>query len=225
MSSRNPHILLVEGKGAQADSLVHYLTKKWHDIATVQTGSEAQASASLNQPDVIIFDASTMRSSGVRSCQRLRKTLPEVPLIYIQGAGLPAVDKTGADITLEKPFTARKLLNRVRQLLPANDSADQIVRLGHLTLYRGKGAVSIEGKGEFPMTPKLVNLLEVFMAHPQEVMSRKQLMEAVWDTSYIGDTRTLDVHIRWLRQIIEKEPKSPEVLMTVRGVGYVLQLS
>lgn len=224
MPSSFPHLLLVEGKGALADSVINLLTKKWHDIAVVYTGNEALTAAQERPPQVIIFDASSMRSNGLRNCQRLRKHLPDVPLIYIQAAGASFVENTQADIYLKKPFTARKLINRVTRLLPPEDTEDQIMKLGCLTLYQGKGAVEIEGRGEYPMTPKLVDLLAFFMSHPEEILSRKQLMEAVWDTSYVGDTRTLDVHIRWMRQIIEEDPRHPELLTTVRGIGYMLQI-
>ncbi len=224
MFSSGPHILLVEGKGALADSLVHFLTKKWHNIDVVHTGNDALAAGHLRPPNVIIFDASTMRSSGVRICRRLRKSLPKAALIHVRSSGDAEDLNVKADVYLKRPFTARKLTNRVLLLLPPEDAENQIIRLGDFTLYTGKGAINIEGRGEFPLTPKLTALLELFMRNPQEIISRRELMEKVWETSYVGDTRTLDVHIRWTREIIEENAKKPQLLTTVRGVGYMLQI-
>ena len=126
-----------------------------------------------------------------------------------------------ADVYLEHPYTARKLLNRVRALLPADDINGEVVRCGPITLYLSKPSVEVPGKSECRLTPKLANLLEEFVRHPNEIISRRQLMQNVWNTDYIGDTRTLDVHIRWMREIIEVDPAKPELLKTVRGKGYV----
>jgi DNA-binding response OmpR family regulator len=191
-------------------------------VAVVNSGSQAMRWIGERRPDLIVYDASTMRSSGVRTCKRLRKALPAIPLIHCRKSGLAEDRAAEADIYLAKPFTARKLLNRIWTLLPADDLDEEIVRLGPLTLYCSKRSVDVAGRGEHRLTPKMASLLEVFLRQPNQIVSRHTLMKDVWDTDYFGDTRTLDVHIRWLREIVEENPASPKLLRTVRGVGYIL---
>ena len=97
------------------------------------------------------------------------------------------------------------------------------MRYGHISLYLSKKSVDA-GNGESRLTPKLVHLLEQFMRHPRQILTRRELMQRVWKTDYIGDTRTLDVHIRWVREHIEIDPAKPKFLKTVRGKGYVLAI-
>jgi len=221
---RSATILVVEGASAGANSLAPGVAKAGLTVAVVNSGSEAITWVEHQSPDLIVFDASTMRSSGVRTCRRLRKALPIVPLIYCRIAGLGEDRSAEADIYLAKPFTARKLLNRIWTLLPADDLDEEIVRLGPLTLFCAKRSVDVAGRGEQRLTPKMAGLLEVFLRQPNQIVSRNTLMEVVWNTNYFGDTRTLDVHIRWLREIVEEDPASPELLKTVRGVGYILSV-
>jgi two-component system phosphate regulon response regulator PhoB len=130
----------------------------------------------------------------------------------------------GADSYLVKPFTSRKVLNRVRMLLPTQQGDGEVVRAGQITLYRAKPSVDVGGDGEVRLTPKQANLLELFLRHPNRVLSRRKLMQEVWQTDYVGDTRTLDVHIRWVREAIEADPGNPQCITTVRGVGYIFRL-
>jgi DNA-binding response OmpR family regulator len=176
------------------------------------------------QADLVIFDASTMRSTGIRSCQRIRRAAERTPIIFCRANGHELDRAAGADVYLERPFSGRKLLNRVRALLPADSAKEEIVRYGPLTLYRSKRSVEVSGRGEYTLTPKLATLLEAFIRHPSELMTRPQLMLSVWETDFIGDTRTLDVHIRWIRECIEVDPGHPRWLKTVRGKGYVLHI-
>lgn len=129
-----------------------------------------------------------------------------------------------ADVYLQLPFTPRKLLNRVKALLPADEMNEEVVRYGCVVLYRSKRSVEVNGQGENQLTPKLASLLEEFIRHPNQLVTRKQLMQQVWKTDYVGDTRTLDVHIRWMRELIEENPARPLLLKTVRGRGYILKM-
>lgn len=217
-------VLLVEGHTAGRESLATPLEKAGYALVVVRTGAEAQSWLTANNPDLIIFDASTMRSNGVRNCRRLRRQVEHVPIIHSRAAGEEEDRSAGADVYLEKPFSPRKLLNRVRALLPADDHKEEIIRYGKITLYRMKRSVDVSSKGEFSLTPKLSLLLENFLRHPNELLSRKQLMFSVWQTDFIGDTRTLDVHIRWVRECIETDPSRPKLLKTVRGQGYMLSI-
>lgn len=220
----SPQVLLVEGQTAGRESLATMLEKASYDTAIARTGTEAQNWLVGNDADLIIFDASTMRSNGVRNCRRLRRQAGPTPIIHCRGAGEEEDRAAGADVYLQRPFTPRKLLNRVRALLPADERKEEIVRYGNITLYRIKRSVEVAGRGEFALTPKLALLLETFIKHPNELMTRPQLMQTVWMTDFIGDTRTLDVHIRWVRECIEEDPSRPRLLQTVRGKGYLLSI-
>jgi DNA-binding response OmpR family regulator len=201
------------------------LAKSVYDAHVVHTGSQALEWLQVQDADLIIFDASSMRSNGVRSCQRIRKAAERTPIIFSRAAGEELDRSAGADVYLERPFSGRKLLNRVRALLPADSAKEEIVRYGPLTLYRTKRSVEVSGRGEYTLTPKLAQLLEAFIRHPNELLTRPQLMLTVWETDFIGDTRTLDVHIRWIRECIEADPGHPQWLKTVRGKGYLLHIN
>ncbi len=219
-----PLLLLIEGHSAGSDSLTVALARAEYQVLTLNTGSEATEWLVDNTADLIIFDASTMRSSGIRICQRIRKLAERTPIIHSRGSDDEEDRSAGADIYLQRPYSGRKLLNRVRALLPADSDSEEIVHYGPLTLYRTKRSVEVAGRGEYILTPKLALLLETFIRHPNELLSRRQLMQDVWDTDFIGDTRTLDVHIRWIRECIEDDPGTPVYLRTVRGKGYLLSV-
>ena len=221
----SPLVLLVEGHNAGRESLALMLHKASYHTIVVNTGAKALDWLQGNEPDLIIFDASTMRSNGVRNCRRLRRFAEFVPIIHSRTAGEEEDRAASADVYLQRPFSARKLLNRVRALLPADSAREEIVRYGDITLYRSKRSVGVVGKGEFTLTPKLALLLETFVRHPNELLTRRELMQTVWQTDFVGDTRTLDVHIRWIRECIEDDPSKPLLLKTVRGQGYLLCIS
>ena len=218
----NSLVLLVEGKGAGHDSLAPMIQRAGHDVAISNDGAEAVSWLSSHRPDLIVFDASTLRSNGVRVCRRLGKIAEGIPIIHSRAAGVEEDRSAGADVYLERPFSQRKLLNRVKALLPADSTIEEIVRYGEITLFRNKRSVYVAGKGEYALTPKLASLLETLMRHPNELMTRKHLMQTVWQTDFIGDTRTLDVHIRWVRECIEVDPSNPVILRTIRAKGYLL---
>lgn len=213
-------VLIVEGWRADSHSVVPALEKVSCTQHVFHTGKGALAAVKSINPDLIIFNASTMRSSGTRSCRSLRRATVDVPIIHIRAEKEPEQASAEADVYLERPFTARKLLNRVKVLLPVDYSREEVIRCGGITFYRTKRSVDVVDKGESRLTPKLARLLEEFVRHPNEIVSRRQLMQNVWKTDYIGDTRTLDVHIRWIREAIEQDPANPQLLHTVRGEGY-----
>lgn len=223
MSKQTAVILLIEGT-SNHNSFVPALEKVGYRVEIFHTGVNALSWAIQNAPDLIVFDAASMRSSGTRSCRRLRRALGDVPIIHCRAEGDKEDLLSEADVYLAQPFTPRKLLNRIRALLPADDLKEEVVRCGCLTLYREKRSVEVNGQGEQPLTPKQAQLLEEFVRHPNQIVSRKQLMQNVWSTDYIGDTRTLDVHVRWVREIIEEDPAKPQLLRTVRGKGYIFNM-
>lgn len=217
-------ILLIEGKSVGEGSLAPALTRGGFDVRVFHTGADALRWVREHAPDLVLLDGASMSSSGVVSCRRLRKQLAQTPIIHTRANGEPEDNSAGADVYLQKPFTWRKVMNRVRALLPVDQFEEEIVRAGKLTFFRSKPSVSIAGRGETQLTPKQAQLLEMFLRNPNQVLSRRTLMQTVWETDYVGDTRTLDVHIRWVREAIEENPAEPQRITTVRGVGYIFQL-
>lgn len=217
-------ILLVEGKRSAKTSFRDAVAKKY-DTTVASSGNQASDLIISYQPDVIICDSTNMRTNGERICQRIKKIAPEIPLIHCLREGeTVSQELTMADEMLVLPFTSRKLINRIRTVIPASETDSDIVRAGNISLYFGKRSVGVDGKGEFKVTPKMITLLHELILNVNEVVSRKQLMEKVWETSYVGDTRTLDVHIRWLREIVEEDASDPKRIVTVRSRGYSLIL-
>lgn len=221
---READLLLVAGKGNGTKNMVAALRREGLQVILFHTGGEALDWIVDSCPDLVVFDASSMRSSGYRICRRLRKALPLTPIVYCRAAEQPEDRTIGADVYLAQPFTPRKLINRIRALLPIDDLKEVIVRAGKLTYYPSKRSVEVAGIGERRLTPKLACLLEEFLRHPNEILDRNRLMQTVWKTSYFGDTRTLDVHIRWMREVIEDDPAKPRLLKTVRGMGYIFNI-
>ncbi len=214
-------ILLVENKRAYESSVAAALERADYRVKVAHTGKDALLVAKSALPHLIIFNAASMRSNGSRNCKRLRRVVGDLPIIHVRASTQPEDVSAGATVYLQRPFTSRKLINRVKALLPADYTKEEIVRCGEITYYRGKRSVSVESKGENRLTPKLAALLEEFLFHPNEIITRRQLMQNVWQTDYIGDTRTLDVHMRWIRELIEEDPAEPTLLRTVRKEGYI----
>jgi len=218
-------ILLVESKNAGGRSLEPALTRSDLTVVVADSGAKALETVSSNRPDLVIIDASTMRSNGVRICRRIRAALPTTAIIHCRDTDHALDRSANADVYLAKPFTARKILNRIRVLLPCDDLKEEIVSAGRITVYPSKRSVYVDGGGEKRLTPKLAHLLDEFLRHQNKVLERHYLMVHVWKTNYFGDTRTLDVHMRWLREIIEKNPAKPEMVRTVRSVGYIFVIT
>ncbi len=219
-------ILLIEGGKAGENSLAFALQKSGFSFHTVHTATAAFASIEEgNRPDLVILDVTAMRSNGARTCRHLRHLLGDTPIIYCYSQQASQDLKVEADVYLQRPFTSRKLINRVRALLPIDEHKEEIVRCGPLTLYLQKRSIEVSDQGERKLTPKLTELLVQFLRHPEEIIYRSQLIHNIWKTDYVGDTRTLDVHIRWVRERIEPDPAKPRLIVTVRGAGYIFRPS
>ncbi len=214
-------ILLIEGKRSEHPSFTPGLEKKDFQVASVPSGKAALGELAQFKPHIILVDAASLHSNGRRICQSLRETAPSVPLILIVAEAIPPSQKINADSALVRPFTLQKLLNRIRPYLPVDQK--MILRVGPLQLDTDQHLVRC-GERQAPLTPRLVVLLKFFMEHPGEVIERNELFRKVWDTNYTADTRTLDVHISWLRIALEDDPRHPRYLKTIRGLGYRLDI-
>jgi DNA-binding response OmpR family regulator len=214
-------ILLVEGKHIDHPSFTAGLVKKGYLIDSAPSGAAALVKLEASDPDLAIVDASSMRSTGKRICQSLQEKKKDLPIILIVNPDADVNDKAGAKIVLTLPFTMQKLVNRVKQLLPLQNN--DAVTVGPFQLDVEQRRVVCDGR-QIQLTPRLVTLLKILMDHPGEVVEREKLFCEAWETSYTGDTRSLDVHMSWLRQAIEDNPRHPKYIKTIRGVGYRLDL-
>lgn len=215
-------ILLVEGRKPATEYLAPVLNDQGYNVVTARTRRAALARVQEVHPAVIVLDSPSLRFSSRRLCDALRDAALEIPVLMLLPEGEKIDRSISARAYLCHPFSAKKLINRVARLLPAPDG--EIVQVGDVILNVEQRCV-IRGRRESQLTPKQVRLLEVFMRHPGEILTRALLMKQVWHTDYLGDTRTLDVHIHWVRKAIEKDPGSPVYLRTVRRVGYRFQAS
>lgn len=210
-------VLLVELKGRKSQSFAHELTAKGYEVALARTGRKAAETLASFEPNVLVVDTTFSPWAGEFVCHTVRSLVPGVPMIYIGAAGRPQPPWLRADVFLRQPFTIRKLINRIQRLLPSADGPT--LQVGQLTLHVEKRSLH-RNKREHRLTPKQAHLLEVLMRHPGELITRRELMKRVWDTDYMDDTRTLDVHIRWVREAAEADPSKPRYIKTVRGKGY-----
>ena len=214
-------LLVIEGRHAEIPSFAQDLQKKGFDVVSAQNGSEAVSQLKQTNPSLVIVNAPTMRSTGIRICSSIRKKDSKIPIILIVENDEKSVDKELADSILALPFTVQKLVNRIKALMPGD--GDNVVSVGPIRLDLENRRVRSLGKNT-KLTPRLITLLQLLMDKHGEVVEREALFKKVWETNYTGDTRTLDVHISWLRRAIELDPDDPKFIKTIRGVGYRLDV-
>ena len=213
-------LLVIEGRHAEIPSFANDLQKKGFDVVSAQNGSEAVAKLKQTNPSLVVVNAPSLRSTGIRICLSIRKKDAKIPIILIV-ENEKSVDKELADSVLALPFTVQKLVNRIKALMPGD--GENVVSVGPIRLDLENRRVRSLGKNT-RLTPRLITLLQILMDKHGEVVEREALFKKVWETNYTGDTRTLDVHISWLRRAIELDPDNPKFLKTIRGVGYRLDV-
>jgi DNA-binding response OmpR family regulator len=217
---KNTTLLVIEGRHAEIPSFASDLQKKGFDVVSFQNGSQAVAKLKQTDPTVVVINAASLRSTGVRICHSIRKKDARMPIVLIVEKEKPP-DSELADAIIALPFTAQKLVNRIKALMPSD--GNNMVNVGPIRLDLEHRRVRSLGKNA-KLTPRLITLLQMLMDKHGEVVEREALFKKVWETNYTGDTRTLDVHISWLRRAIELDPDNPKFLKTIRGVGYRLDI-
>jgi DNA-binding response OmpR family regulator len=223
----NERILIVEDEVSLAQAIAYALKREGFQVRIATDGQEGLRMALTEKPDLVILDLMLPKLDGWEVCRTLRAKSP-VPILILTARG-EEHDKViglelGADDYVVKPFSMRELIARVRALLrrakmTAMPEEPEILQSGNLTLYIAEHRAELNGK-ELPLAPKEFALLKVLMLNKGRAMSRDQLLELVWGVKEFIDPHTVDVHVHWLREKIEPDPKNPRRIVTVRGVGY-----
>lgn len=214
------NILFVEKNITTADLLTPSLERKGYQVSLAHTQRQATGRIRSLRPDVLVIDVASFGIQGYKVGDAVRAKLEGVPTILLLEKGHAGAG-SAADAFMTPPFTSRKLLYRIKKV--AEHLTRREIRAGPLTLDPDTRTLR---KGEVAMhlRPKEAALLTLFIHNPGRVLSRRELMKKIWDTDYMGDTRTLSVHVRWLRLKIEDDPSAPRFLRTVRGVGYQFEV-
>ncbi len=226
-------ILIVEDDKTLLDVLKYNLIKEGYTVVTAVDGVQAIEVAQSEKPDLIVLDIMLPKLDGFEVCRILRKEMT-VPILMLT-AKTEEIDKVvglelGADDYLTKPFSMRELLARIRAMLrrvemmkqetpSKQEVVPQAMKIANLEIdfarhQAWRGGLALD------LSPREFELLAFLVRNREQVFSRDHLLEKVWGYDYAGDTRTVDVHIRWLRQKIEDDPSHPAHLLTARGVGY-----
>lgn len=219
-------ILLVEDEESLADPLAFLLRKEGFDVVIAGDGPSALVEFDRNAIDIVLLDLMLPGMSGTDVCKRLR-AVSSVPVIMVTARD-SEIDKVvglelGADDYVTKPYSSRELIARIRAVLRRGgetiEESDDILGSGRIHMDVERHTVTVDGE-EISMPLKEFDLLEYLMRNSGRVLTRGQLIDRVWGADYVGDTKTLDVHIKRLRSKIEPKPSAPRHVITVRGLGY-----
>jgi DNA-binding response OmpR family regulator len=226
-------ILVVEDDRTLLDVLKYNLGKEGYAVVTATDGVQALDVARSEKPDLIALDIMLPKLDGFEVCRILRREMTTPILMLTAKAG--ETDKVvglelGADDYMTKPFGMREFLTRIKAMLrrvemmkiaagSVKETTPSVIKVGELEIDFTRHKVS-RANSVIALSPKEFDLLAFLLKNREQVFSRDQLLERVWGYDYTGDTRTVDVHMRWLRQKIETDPTDPRHLLTVRGVGY-----
>ena len=219
-------ILIVEDEVSFSDPLSYLLKKEGYDVAVAETGPDGLAEFDKNGADLVLLDLMLPGLSGVDVCRALRQR-SSVPVIMLTAKD-SEIDKVvgleiGADDYVTKPYSSRELLARVkavlRRLAEPEDLLPSTLEAGPVRMDVERHTVSVQGRSaSLPL--KEFELLEMLLRNSGRVLTRMQLIDRVWGSDYVGDTKTLDVHVKRLRAKIEPDPANPVHIVTVRGLGY-----
>jgi two-component system response regulator RegX3 len=222
-------VLVVEDEESYADALSYLLRKEGYDVSLAATGPDALAEFDRNGADIVLLDLMLPGLPGTEVCRQIR-AVSSVPVIMVSAKD-DEVDKIvglelGADDYVTKPYSPRELVARIRAVLRRGtepDLAPMTLEAGSVRMDVERHVVTVDGEAQrLPL--KEFELLELFLRNPGRVLTRGQLIDRVWGSDYVGDTKTLDVHVKRLRAKLEPDPSHPTLLVTVRGLGYKLDL-
>jgi len=219
-------ILVVEDEESFSEAVSFMLTREGYDVAVAADGNAAVAEFDRRGADLVLLDLMLPGMSGTEVCKQLRAK-SSVPIIMLTAKD-SEVDKVvglelGADDYVTKPFSSRELLARIRAVLRRHGEVEDllpvVIESGPVRLDIDRHVVTVRG-AVVPMPLKEFDLLELLVRNAGRVMTRGQLIDRVWGADYVGDTKTLDVHVKRLRAKIEQDPANPVHLQTIRGLGY-----
>ena len=223
-------ILLVEDEHSIAEPIIYNLKQEGFAVTHVDEGPIALEIFGEESFDLIILDLMLPEISGLDICRSIRKD-SNVPIIMVTAKDSEADRVTGlelgADDYVTKPFSVRELMSRVRAVLRRTTTTtktnknDKSIKSGNIEINLSKYEAKVDDKN-IDLTPREFELLYAFCENEGNLMSREQIFDEIWGYSFIGNTKTLDVHIQRIREKIEKDPREPKRLVTVRGVGYKL---
>lgn len=224
-------ILLVDDEEMIVESIEYALLQEGYEVVRASNGQEALQQVQLTKPNLIVLDLMLPQLSGLEVCRLLRREHNDVPIIMLTAKG-EEIDRViglevGADDYLIKPFSLRELVARIKALLRRSKTGDsetkqaKVYQHQDLMVNLSEHRVTV-GDRPVELSPKEFKILAMLMSTPGRVFSREELLEQVWGLDFYGDTKTVDVHIRWLREKIEEDPSSPKYVQTVRGFGYRL---
>lgn len=226
------HILIVEDEISFSEALAFLLEKEGFQITVAENGREALEKFDEKGADLILLDLMIPEFSGTEVC-RIIRTKSQVPIIMLTAKDAE-IDKVvglelGADDYVTKPYSSRELLARIKAILRRNTPGAEIsvdhgsLNLGPIKMDIDRHQVTIDSK-VIPLPLKEFELLEFLLRNSGRVLTRNQLIDRVWGSDYFGDTKTLDVHIKRLRGKIEEDPANPQIIHTIRGLGYKLEI-
>jgi two-component system, OmpR family, response regulator RegX3 len=219
-------VLVVEDEESFSDALSYMLRREGYEVAIAATGPDALSEFDRSGADLVLLDLMLPGLSGTEVCRTLRQR-SNVPVIMLTARD-SEIDKVvglelGADDYVTKPFSSRELVARIRAVLRRRGEPEELspaaLEAGPVRMDVDRHVVTVNG-GQVPMPLKEFDLLELLLRNTGRVLTRGQLIDRVWGADYVGDTKTLDVHVKRLRSKIESDPANPVHLVTVRGLGY-----
>ncbi len=219
-------VLVVEDEESFSEPLSYMLRREGFEVAVAATGPDALSEFDRSGADLVLLDLMLPGLSGTEVCRTLRQR-SNVPVIMLTARDAE-IDKVvglelGADDYVTKPFSSRELVARIRAVLRRRGEPEDLVptalEAGPVRMDVDRHVVTVDG-GQVPMPLKEFDLLELLLRNAGRVLTRGQLIDRVWGVDYVGDTKTLDVHVKRLRAKIEPDPSNPRFLVTVRGLGY-----